>query len=169
MPHGSCLGDSQLYSQILIDLFNINMQFSCANNNPSCIIVSFWAVDNFSNLEHWHLLSLLRFWSREMSPWWELWLYNLPLSSHSLFVCLFLSLAFAASQAYWKMATKLRRTSFSGCKCLGQDDCFSDAFAVVKTSFVTGTLCLIWTDSYRGSDSRKILLLMQHISAVWWN
>lgn len=33
--------------------------------------------------------------------------------------------------------------------------CFSDVVAVVKTSFLKRTLCLIWTDSYEGSDSRK--------------
>lgn len=53
-----------------------------------------------------------------MSPWWELRLYNLPLSSHSLFVCLFLSTVFAASQTYWKMASKLKRTSLFGWECL---------------------------------------------------
>lgn len=59
---------------------------------------------------------------------------------------------FAASQAYWKMARKLKRTRFFFWREVGSayDEalCFLDVFAVVETSSLTATLCLIWRDSY---------------------
>lgn len=60
---------------------------------------------------------------------------------------------FAASQAYWKMARKLKRTRFffgGGGFGSAYDEalCFLDVFAVVETSSLTATLCLIWRDSY---------------------
>lgn len=64
---------------------------------------------------------------------------------------------------FWKKATKQKVTREE------RVFFFSDVFAVVKTSFLTATLCLIWTDSYRGSDIRKIISLKEHISTVWWN
>lgn len=56
---------------------------------------------------------------------------------------------FAASQAYWKMARELKRTRFffwGG--AYDEALCFLDVFAVVETSSLTATLCLIWRDSY---------------------
>lgn len=54
---------------------------------------------------------------------------------------------FAASQAYWKMARKLKRTRFffGGGVGSAYDEalCFLDVFAVVETSSLTATLCLI--------------------------
>lgn len=59
---------------------------------------------------------------------------------------------FAASQAYWKMARELKRTRFffGGGVGSAYDEalCFLDVFAVVETSSLTATLCLIWRDSY---------------------
>lgn len=88
-----------------------------------------------------------------MSPWWELWLYNLRLSPPTL--SLYVSSCrrrFAASQAYWKMARKLKRTRFffwgGGGSAYDEALCFLDVFAVVETSSLTATLCLIWRDSY---------------------
>lgn len=51
---------------------------------------------------------------------------------------------FAASQAYWKMARELKRTRFffwGG--AYDEALCFLDVFAVVETSSLTATLCLI--------------------------
>lgn len=89
-----------------------------------------------------------------MSPWWELWLYNLRLSPPTL--SLYVSSCrrrFAASQAYWKMARELKRTRFFGGgrevgSAYDEALCFLDVFAVVETSSLTATLCLIWRDSY---------------------
>lgn len=55
---------------------------------------------------------------------------------------------FAASQAYWKMARELKRTRFfffGGGVGSAYDEalCFLDVFAVVETSSLTATLCLI--------------------------
>lgn len=54
---------------------------------------------------------------------------------------------FAASQAYWKMARKLKRTRFffwgGGGSAYDEALCFLDVFAVVETSSLTATLCLI--------------------------
>lgn len=55
---------------------------------------------------------------------------------------------FAASQAYWKMARELKRTRFFGGgrevgSAYDEALCFLDVFAVVETSSLTATLCLI--------------------------
>ena len=86
-----------------------------------------------------------------MSPWWELWLYNL----HSLLplsLCMSLPVD-GVSQPLKPTGRWLESSNAQGFFWGGSGVpttsalCFFDVFALVETSFLTATLCLIWKDS----------------------